>query len=84
MGVRGQQAGRGLDELMSRLVAYWALKRDARDGVPILRRLQSGHVTQIRQRVRGQREQKARARIILNYLRMKLLKKIQSCVDFGS
>lgn len=39
------------DQFLKRLLSYWTLKRQSRFGVPLLRRLQSNHMTRNRDHV---------------------------------
>ena len=38
---------------ITRLLSYWTLKRQSRNGVPLLRRLQSNHMTRNKEQVKN-------------------------------
>ena len=38
-------------QFLTRLLSYWTLKRQSRNGVPLLRRLQSNHMTRNKDQV---------------------------------
>ncbi|KAK7486575.1 hypothetical protein BaRGS_00022241 [Batillaria attramentaria] len=47
------------DQFIKRLLSYWTLKRQSRFGVPLLRRLQSNHMTRNREHLKNDKQSNA-------------------------